>query len=40
MNKTTKILITILLALALSGCKTIDTFKDEKDRDGIKEKTK
>ena len=37
MNKTSKILITILLALTLSGCKTLDTFKDEKDRDGIKE---
>ena len=37
MNKTKKILISILLALTLSGCKTLDTFKDEKDRDGIKE---
>jgi len=39
MDKATKILITILLTLILSGCKTIDTFKDEKDRDGIKETT-
>ena len=39
MDKATKILITILLALTLSGCKTLDTFKDEKNRDGIKETT-
>jgi len=39
MEKTIKILITILLALTLSGCKTLDTFKDEKNRDGIKETT-
>ena len=39
MNKITKILITISLTVILSGCKTIDTFKDEKDRDGIKETT-
>ena len=39
MEKTIKILITILLALTLSGCKTLDTFTDEKNRDGIKETT-
>ena len=39
MNKITKILITISLTIILSGCKTLDTFKDEKDRDGIKETT-
>jgi len=39
MDKATKILLTILLALSLSACKTIDTFKDEKNRDGIKETT-
>ena len=36
MDKATKILLTILLALTLSACKTLDTFKDEKNRDGIK----
>jgi hypothetical protein len=39
MDKATKILLTILLALTLSACKTLDTFKDEKNRDGIKETT-
>ncbi len=39
MNRKIKILILIILALSLSGCKTLDTFKDEKNRDGIKEKT-
>ena len=39
MDKVTKILLTILLLIILSGCKTLDTFKDEKNRDGIKETT-
>tara|TARA_B100001057_G_scaffold425889_1_gene449625 strand:- start:1530 stop:3110 length:1581 start_codon:yes stop_codon:yes gene_type:complete len=39
MDKIIKILLTILLAVSLSSCATMETFKDEKDRDGIKEKT-
>jgi type IV pilus assembly protein PilQ len=39
MNKLTKILLAILLSVSLTGCTTMETFKDEKNRDGIKEKT-
>jgi type IV pilus assembly protein PilQ len=39
MNKIEKILLVTLLAISLSSCATMKTFKDEKDRDGIKEKS-
>tara|TARA_B100000900_G_scaffold359053_1_gene330303 strand:- start:12 stop:1598 length:1587 start_codon:yes stop_codon:yes gene_type:complete len=39
MNKIEKILLATLLAILLSSCATMETLKDEKDRDGIKEKT-
>ncbi len=39
MKKFLKITLIFVLAAVLAGCKTLDTFKDEKDRDGIKEKT-
>ena len=39
MKRLTKFLLVFFLAAFLSGCKTLDTFKQEKDRDGIKETT-
>ena len=39
MKRLTKFLLVFFLATLLSGCKTLDTFKHEKDRDGIKETT-
>ena len=39
MKRLTKFLLVFFLAALLSGCKTLDTFKQEKDRDGIKETT-
>ncbi len=39
MKRLINIILAFSIAAFLSGCKTLDTFKDEKDRDGIKEKT-
>ncbi len=39
MNRIIKILLSVILAISLSSCATMETFKDEKDRDGIKETT-
>ena len=39
MNRLLRIILIFYLTVILTGCKTLDTFKDENVRDGIKEKT-